>query len=160
VIIVDDPAYRAMAKDPTVTCSLGDLIRVRLAQGERQGVELIVRRFDVAPASEPEAVFDPFLAFLCFAVIAGSAALAWWETLSLKLRTWRETTRSERAARSSTTVRPRERPKEPKHRAIKRDAEAGERWLRWVAERNSRRAADARPVTPVSSRSRLAHSDS
>ena len=145
VTVVDDPAYRALSKDPTRSDSLRDHVRVKVTTGVDQEVELIVRRQDLAPTPGPN---DTSLAFLLIVflapilflvLIALAATVSSIETVALRWKRRREFNRDEitiyaRARVESLTQTPRR----PTRVTDRGDTEC-DQWLAWVAAMTARR---------------------
>ena len=138
VTVVDDPAYRALSQDPTRTDSLRDHVRVKVATGVDQEVELIVRRQDLAPAPDPNDTSE-FLPILFLVLIATAATVSFIETVALRWKRRREFNRDEitiyaRARVESLTQTPRR----PTRVTDRGDTEC-DQWLAWVAAMTARR---------------------
>lgn len=90
VIVLDDPAYRALARNTSGFQSPEEPVLVRITKGVDQGRELIVRRQDLAPGPEPRQGLLSLVTVCLFTLIGAAAALSTIETLVLKLRARRE----------------------------------------------------------------------
>ena len=92
VIIVDDPAYRALSPGSANSTRPQSPVRVRLTEGAGQGVELFIRRQDLAPQPEPDRAWLAYMPVFLLVFIATAAVLSTIETLALALRNRRRVT--------------------------------------------------------------------
>lgn len=138
VIVVDDPADRVLSLGSASSGLPQSLVRVRVTEGADHGIELIVRRQDLAPRPEPDEARLAFLPIFFF-FIATAVALSTIETLALALRNRRKVIRNRLTHHSSATVGRHGLIQKQRNRVPERGGDECDQWLAWVAALNARR---------------------
>ncbi len=148
VVSVDDPVFRVsptiagQVVSTTIAAQVAspiDPIRVRVSKGAQRGLELIVRRQDLAVAPGADEAWEKLVPLAFLALLAGSLALAWLETAVERVRT-----RAERRPLALANARgqrrgPRWMAGRTRPRPVVRTEQECERWREWVAAMNVRR---------------------
>ncbi len=141
VVSVDDQAFRRSLADPTRALSPGDPVRVKIASGERQGIEVVVRRRDLAPmpdASAARSVYGPVALVLLILLAVTLASLETVVRLILKMRERRCELLAEPLGQRLETAGA---VRASKPRLAERTDRECERWCEWIEGINHRRKA-------------------
>jgi hypothetical protein len=139
VIIVDDPAYRVLSPGSASSMLPQSAVRVRATEGADQGVELIVRRQDLAPRPEPDQLWLAYVPVFLLFFIATAATLSIVETLALAMRSRRKLTRHRLANHSSARIGPQALTRKRNSWIPERGDNECDQWLAWVAALNTRK---------------------
>ena len=138
-VVVDDLAYPALARNPANQESPNEPVRVKLTDGANQGVEILIRRQDVAPVPATSETWAPWSPLFFLALIVTAASLSLLETLVLRLRKRREKAWSRLIDRPSQRYGFHRRSRMPRARIVARGDKDYDGWLNWVAARNARK---------------------
>jgi hypothetical protein len=142
VVSVDDQAFRRSLADPTRAPSPGDPVRVRIVTGDRQWIEVVVRRRDLAPmpnAGAAQSMYGPIAIVLLILL-----ALTLWslETLVRLILRMRDQRRCELlAAPFGQRLETPRAVRASKSRLAERTDQECEQWCEWIEGINHRRKA-------------------
>jgi hypothetical protein len=140
VIIVDDyPAYRVLSSGSANSMLPQSPVRVRVTEGADQGVELIIRRQDLAPRPEPDQLWLAYVPVFSLFFIATAATLSIIETLASAMRNRRKFTRHRLANHSSARIGPQGLTRKRKSWIPERGDNECDQWFDWVAALNTRK---------------------
>ena len=140
VIVLDDPDYRALARNTSGFQSPKEPVLVRITKGVDQGRELIVRRQDLT-GPEPRSGLLSRVTVCFFTLIGAAAALSSIETLVLKLRARRESDFPELTIGRDSRPGRLGYPRKPATRISDRGKRECDQWLASVADLTFRRKA-------------------
>jgi hypothetical protein len=139
VTVVDDPAYRPLARKAIRSALPEDLVRVRVTKGVDQAIELLVRRQDVAVAPEPKVSSSAWLP-ICFLILVATAVTVWSvDTLVHRWKRRRGVSRDEIMIDACAPVGPPKLTPRPTNRLTDRGDAERDQWHAWVAGMTVRR---------------------